>query len=255
MDRRTFLTLTGTGLLTGIAGCSGDASETTTTGGGGEQTTAAATTSSTPSKTETETATETATPTGEAAVTATKEATLQVKEGDYTTKAWAEAELTNKGDAPSGQLQVDVRFYDADDNILSTETGYLATLGPGETWRAFIPLFGGDAKNADHVEAEGKFSKDPPAVRDGVTVAESSLSGGDTDKVVSTGIVENGSDREISYLEAITKFYAGDGVVVNTEFSNIDGLPAGETWKFEHTYLRQYAPAVTDHTVVLNENI
>ncbi|MFC6823791.1 FxLYD domain-containing protein [Halopelagius fulvigenes] len=133
----------------------------------------------------------------------------------------------------------------------NTSTEYCQTVDAGETWRAFVPLLGNDAGNADSVKIEAEFSQDAPSVPDGVTVEESSLSGGDTDEVISTGVAKNGTDSELRYLESISKLYAGD-VLIGTSYTNLTGLPAGETWEFENTLLRRHEPEITKQEIVLS---
>lgn len=252
MQRRTFVTVAAGGLAA-LAGCSGEtqeaapATETDETTPGSEPT---ATDAGSDADTETETESATPTPEGEADVVI-GEPTLEVEEGDYSTDAWAEVDLRNEGSAPSGQVKVDARFYDADGNVIDTSTGYCKTLGAGETWRAFVSLLGSDAENADSVETEAEFSQDAPSVPDGVTVDDSSLSGGDTDEVLSSGIAANDTGGELRYLEGISKLYADD-VLVGTTYTNITELPDGETWQFENTLLRRHEPEITDHELVLS---
>lgn len=263
INRRQYLAIAGSALSIGVAGCSGDSTQTAAGGDTPEDTTEAdsngGSDDATPAntETETETTTETATETeaqGQAEV-AIGERSLETFETSYgSEEAYAVANLTNEGGVASGTIELTARFYNDSDNLIDSSTGYLRTLGAGETWHAFVQLLSMDAEPAS-IEVEAEFGSMPPKTPGDIEVTDSSLSGGDSDTVTSTATIANNTGSEVAYLEGISKFYESDGVVVGTQYKNISELPAGDTWEISNELMRGPEPEITAHEIVATTSL
>ncbi|WP_115864111.1 FxLYD domain-containing protein [Halorussus litoreus] len=264
-SRRKFLlasTATTVGLL---AGCSGseemeetDPTETTTdrsmagTTGGEAATettreptntpTMTPTTTVSPTATATSTAAATSTPTTTATTTAASESTISIEnstlekqESSYRTEAYALGTVVNGGSGVSGQLSLEARFYDDEDNLLDSTTGTLPYLKPGETWVGYLPYLD-DGEAVKSHEIDGEYETEPPKLEvDGVSVADASMSKTEYDATV-TGTVENSLDEDVDYLGALARFWRDD-VILAGGLDNITDVPAGENWSFEASYM------------------
>lgn len=258
VDRRRCLALVGSALTAGIAGCSGDSTQTAAGGDTPENTgTEASDGGSEDTATETPTEAETSTPTetrGQADVVI-GERSLETFETSYgSEEAYAVANLTNEGDAASGRIELTARFYNESDNLIDSSTGYLRTLGAGETWHAFVQLLATDAEPAS-IEVEAEFDGQPPKTPNGVEVTESSLSGGDADTVTSTAVIANNTGSELSYLEGISKFYESEATVIGTQYENITELPAGDNWQVTNELMRGAKPEVVSQEIIATTSL
>ncbi|ELZ35056.1 hypothetical protein C474_00250 [Halogeometricum pallidum JCM 14848] len=239
-----------------MAGCSGGSEEAA--GGdtpvenpgddGGETTATAAAT-----ETETETATSTEAPGKAEVVIASRE--VRTEETDYgTVDAYAVFELVNEGDAPSGPINVELRFYDGSDTILSTRPATARTLGPGETWRGFKKYLDTEGQDVASVRIEAEFASSLTVMED-VEVVESSISREeDSSYLTSTGVLQNNTGGELGYIEAISKFYIEEKVIVGAEYTNELNIPAGERWRFENMFDTSFAPEITNVEILPGDN-
>ena len=50
------------------------------------------------------------------------------------------------------------------------------------------------------------------------------------------GVAENTGNKQLSYVEIDVKFYDEEGALIDTSFTNINDIDAGEKWKFEVMY-------------------
>lgn len=258
MNRRRWLALAGSALTVGVAGCSGNSQEAAggdtpvENPGGDAGSSATATDAST--ETETDTTTETPTePPGEAEVVITSREVQTMTSQFDTEEAVAVFELVNEGDAPSGPVNVDLRFYDDTETILSTRPATARTLGPGETWRGFKQFLGDDPSEVVAVRLEAEYVASL-SVLDNVDVVESSLEKGDGSYITSTGVLENNTGAELGYIEAISKFYIEENVIAGSEYTNELNIPEGERWRFENMFDASFTPEITTADVIPGDN-
>lgn len=254
MKRRQWLALAGSTLTAGVAGCSGDSEEAAggdtpveNPGGGGSEETATATDSGAEPETETATSTEAA---GEAEVVITSRE-VRTEETDYdTVNAYAVFELVNEGDAPSGPINVQLRFYDDSDTILSTRPATARTLGAGETWRGFKKYLDTEGQDVASVRLEAEYASSLTVMED-VEVVESSTSREENSNyLTSTGVLQNNTGAELGYIEAISKFYIEENVIAGAEYTNELNIPSGERWRFENMFDTGFAPEITSVEVI-----
>lgn len=109
----------------------------------------------------------------------------------------------------------------------------------------------GVASGEVSVADQSSFSMEAPS---GVELLDQEIQEGEFD-VSLVGQVENTGD-DLEYLEAVAKFYNGDGNVVATGLDNVRNVGSGETWQFEISYASTdpTAPDVPpDYAVTLSE--
>jgi hypothetical protein len=251
MRRRTYLTTAGI-TLAALAGCTSSEGDTEDVDTPTDDETEAQDDSN-DENTDTETETEeetTEVSSGKAAIEIT-EHELVVNEGDYSTDVYVLATVENTGDAASGQINLTAEWYDDSGNFLDNDDAYLASLGAGETWSARVFYLGSDGGQVADYEFSGEFNTEPPADPDGLELTTSELQVGEDTAVIS-GEVANNRDESVSYVEAVGKFYDGDGVVLKSDMTNVSDLPAGETWSFEVEALGHVRyDAIADHEVII----
>lgn len=161
--------------------------------------------------------------------------TLEKEETSIGTDAYALATIVNTGDSVSGELTVEGRFYDGDDNLLGSTTATLPYLNPGETWVSHVPYLD-DGEAVKGHEVDGEYGREPPRLEiDGLTVSDTSLSKDSVSAAVS-GTIENELEDDANYLGARARFWQDD-VILGGGLDNITDVPAGEDWSFEATYM------------------
>lgn len=156
---------------------------------------------------------------------------LIVEEDDITDEVYVEAILENVGDSPSGQVDLEVDWYDDEGNYLEDNREWLYTFPPGETWEARIYALGGAAEIADYeLETDSDETVDV-LDPDGLSAVDSEMQVGDR-AVEIAGEIENETGEEAGYIQAIATIYDED-VVLADDRTNVTDVPAGETWAFE----------------------
>ena len=238
MRRRNYLAT----LTAALAGCSTsesgtpnyDSSAKTTTDGSSGATDAGSTDGGR-SATETETATETAT--GSATVVSQK---FVSKETDIGTTKAMTGEVKNEGDGRLSYVEVTATFENADGDVLETSMTNVLDLGPGETWEVWVEYPGdGSSAASGSIEvsdaSQWTSSKKPESVELGSH--ELVRPDGQFSSPYVTGEAENTGEEALDYLEARVKFYAKNGNVLYSTFTNVTGLGAGQTWQFKLEFL------------------
>lgn len=259
MDRRAYLRALAAAGSLGLAGCSsdGDTVPVDTTAGGDdpEPTVPTAATSS-----------ETATPSPERRTASTVEdgeATvvlhgreLVVDDAGYATRVYVDVTVENRGDTASGRVTLTARWYDGDGDRLDDTTGWIATLGAGETWAARVEAPSVDPGAVADVEVSGEYAATPPSVPDGIGLESSNLVAWGDDVHVE-GTVVNSTGATVSPVEALAKFYAEDGTMLGTNYTDVAAVAAGETWAFSVEWLGVggRATRITGHEVVLDDAV
>lgn len=158
---------------------------------------------------------------------------LVVEEGEFSTDVYVEALIENSGDAPSGNIELQADWYNADGNYLDNSRNWLVSLGAGESWEARIYHLGSNSETVDDYELEGEFTEEPAAINPaGLELLDSEMQVGENEVVV-TGEIENTSGEIQNYVAATAKIYDEDGLVLGDNFTNVSDLRAGETWAFE----------------------
>lgn len=164
---------------------------------------------------------------------------LVVDEGEYITDVYVEALIENTGAAPSGNIELQADWYNADGDYLGNDTGWLISLGPDESWEARVYYLGSNADQVDDYEFGGDFDETPA----GADPSSLELLGSEMqvseDDVVVTGEIENISEETEEYVAAVAKIYDEDGLVLGDNFTNVTELRGGETWAFEVSWLGQ----------------
>ena len=176
-------------------------------------------------------------------------------EENFTTDTFVEATVENAGGAPSGRIDIEVGWYDADDNYLGDDRASLQTLGPGETWAAQVRHLGGDDDTIADYELEVEVDDDPPTAADDLVLEESEMRTTE-DEVEIEGIIANETGDEVSYIEVIALIYDENCVVLGDEWTNETDVPAGESWAFDMTWLdRRRAEAAAAHRIVVTDSV
>ncbi|ADJ16678.1 hypothetical protein C497_06094 [Halalkalicoccus jeotgali B3] len=158
---------------------------------------------------------------------------LIVDEGDYITDVYVEALIENTGDAPSGNIELQADWYNADGNYLDNDIGWLISLAPGESWEARVYYLGSNPEEVEDYEFEGEFDEELTNPNpDGLELLGSEMEVGEDEAVV-TGEIENTSDETEDYVAAVAKIYDEEGVVLGDNYTNVTELRGGETWSFE----------------------
>lgn len=192
------------------------------------------TATTTATSTSTTTSTTTSTPASEANVSI-ESSKLEKKETSYDTEAYILATIVNKGNSISGELMIEGRFYDTDDNLLDSTTETLPYLKPGEKWVSYVPYLDDGEKVKSH-KIDGEYEEEPPRLEvEGLSVTDTNMSKGSYDAKV-TGTIENSLQEDADYLGALARFWRDD-VILSGGLDNITDVPAGENWSFEASYM------------------
>lgn len=212
MRRREYLGLLGASTLSFVAGCNSGGSQTTT-----ERPVITATTADTVESNPTTKRT-TTNPT-----TTTQQASIQISDVGYVMSnsvttyqdnqiPWAWVDVDNTTQTPYGYAQLEIRFRDADDNLLeSRNAGYTDYIPPKTTWRYYQRYYTETPEKVDSVEA--RIVQNQPEVRG--TAIDGELLNSNMDVDPEGGVdfdaeVDVG-DSEADRIEAIVLFYDGAG--------------------------------------------
>lgn len=260
MERRRFIGLLGASFLAGCSeeNTSGNQNTPTEPPTSSESTDASTPTStptetSTPTDTPTESETSTPTPAPEPALELTDHE-MVTYEGEYSDDIYVRAWIDNNGDAPSGLVQPEAVFYDADGNELDASSTSIIGLPAGDTWEAFIWYLGDGAPSDYEVDYSHDSSSIPEYGVPGAELVESSLD--TTGTVTVTGSIRNTTDSTIDYVQVSPHFYAQNGNLIWIGLGNVTDLAGGETWEFSVDFLFD-TPAIedriSDHTVRIQD--
>lgn len=238
MRRRAFLTVVGGVAIAGCTGGETDEAEDTTDDTAGEETT--------DNGTEDENGGE-----GEPNLEIV-EHELVVEEGSITTDVYVDATVENTGDMPTGTIELTADWYDDDGNYLDNDSGYLESLGPGETWDAQVRHLGSDSEAVADYELDGEYETEPPEFDpEGLELLDSEMEIGEDDVLI-RGEIENDTGDEVSYIQVIGKLYGEDDLVLSEEWTNVTDVPAGEAWSFELNWLQYDDPAeIEDYEILV----
>lgn len=207
----------------------------------------------TETETETPTETETETPAGSPDV-AVAQSELVVDDSGAFRTVYVAATLTNEGDGDTGQITLQVDWYDADGNFLDNSTAYLQHLAAGETWLARVTALGNEDQIEDF-ELTTEVEEEPPQQPTGAELLDSEMQIGE-DTVTITGHVENQREETMGYLEAIGKLYDAEDNVLSSEWTNQADVPPGTTWEFTIEWIVvDRIDAVASHQVVLDATL
>jgi hypothetical protein len=279
MRRRKYLALGGVVALGGLAGCSGGSESnggsggtgttaTSTTGGQETTETTTRTTTTTGEPTDTQTATSTPTQTRTSTPTQTTTATpagggtgsldvveseLVIDEGQYTTDIAMTGLLENTGSGTLRVPELDIRFYDDSDSVLSSTTSTIAFLAPGDRW---------DVRESyleDTTPARGEINvastevfQTQLGIPSPLELTEQNLETGTEPTISAT--LRNTSDDSID-ASAFAVFYAENSVALADSLDTLSGLAGGESWAVTLDPLivgDERAQRVTDSTLYAN---
>jgi hypothetical protein len=279
MRRRKYLALGGVVALGGLAGCSGGSESnggsggtgttaTSTTGGQETTETTTRTTTTTGEPTDTQTATSTPTQTRTSTPTQTTTATpagggtgsldvveseLVIDEGQYTTDIAMTGLLENTGSGTLRVPELDIRFYDDSDSVLSSTTSTIAFLAPGDRW---------DVRESyleDTTPARGEINvastevfQTQLGIPSPLELTEQNLETGTEPTISAT--LRNTSDDSID-VSAFAVFYAENSVALADSLDTLSGLAGGESWAVTLDPLivgDERAQRVTDSTLYAN---
>jgi len=279
MRRRKYLALGGVMALGGLAGCSGGSESnggsggtgttaTSTTGGQETTETTTRTTTTTGEPTDTQTATSTPTQTRTSTPTQTTTATpagggtgsldvveseLVIDEGQYTTDIAMTGLLENTGSGTLRVPELDIRFYDDSDSVLSSTTSTIAFLAPGDRW---------DVRESyleDTTPARGEINvastevfQTQLGIPSPLELTEQNLETGIEPTISAT--LRNTSDDSID-ASAFAVFYAENSVALADSLDTLSGLAGGESWAVTLDPLivgDERAQRVTDSTLYAN---
>jgi hypothetical protein len=279
MRRRKYLALGGVVALGGLAGCSGGSESnggsggtgttaTSTTGGQETTETTTRTTTTTGEPTDTQTATSTPTQTRTSTPTQTTTATpagggtgsldvveseLVIDEGQYTTDIAMTGLLENTGSGTLRVPELDIRFYDDSDSVLSSTTSTIAFLAPGDRWdvRASYLEDTTPARGEINVASTEVFQTQL-GIPSPLELTEQNLETGTEPTISAT--LRNTSDDSID-ASAFAVFYAENSVALADSLDTLSGLAGGESWAVTLDPLivgDERAQRVTDSTLYAN---
>ncbi len=234
MRRRHYLAATTSGLSLALAGCTGQIQDAGTTNSDAETGTSVNSGAPTAEQQGQETTRE---PVGGPNVTI-GESTIRTDDSGYQTEKYVDVTVFNDGDVPSGQVELTVRWYDDNGDLLDDSRQFLPTLGAGETWLARVRALTTEPAEIADYEVDGQYETQPPQAPENVELLESDFEVGGDGGVTVTGRAENNTGGELSYLEAVGKLYDADGRVLAGEFTNETEIPAGETWRFNVEWIQ-----------------
>lgn len=279
MRRRKYLALGGVVALGGLAGCSGGSESnggsggtgttaTSTTGGQETTETTTRTTTTTGEPTDTQTATSTPTQTRTSTPTQTTTATpagggtgsldvveseLVIDEGQYTTDIAMTGLLENTGSGTLRVPELDIRFYDDSDSVLSSTTSTIAFLAPGDRWGVR------ESYLEDTTPARGEINvastevfQTQLGIPSPLELTEQNLETGTEPTISAT--LRNTSDDSID-VSAFAVFYAENSVALADSLDTLSGLAGGESWAVTLDPVivgDERAQRVTDSTLYAN---
>ncbi|WP_435066011.1 FxLYD domain-containing protein [Halobaculum sp. EA56] len=181
------------------------------------------------------------------------EGTFGFADFGYAEYPYYEAELTNRGDAPSGIVEFVVDWFDENGGYVDDTTEELVSLSPGETWvaRSYNVLNDEEVASA---EGSGTYGYELPAWPDGLEVVSSELlSGEENVKVRAT--VRNDTGRTVDYVAFYGKLYDVEMRVLGQVWTNETDLTDGSSWRAEREWDdRVRSGLVESHDVVLEGN-
>ena len=239
MRRRAFLAVVGGVAITGCAGDETEEADDTTNGGDDD------------SGTSGDEGTEDDTETGGEPNVEIVDHELIVEEGDFSTEVYVDATVENTGDIPSGTIELMADWHDEDGNYLDNDSGYLQSLGAGETWNAQVRYLGSGSEAVADYEFDGEYETEPPEFNpDGLELLDSEMETGE-DNVLIQGEIANETGDEASYIQVIGKLYGDDDLVLSDEWTNVTDVPADETWSFDLEWIQYDEPEeITDYEIL-----
>lgn len=211
MRRREYLGLVGASSLPLLAGCSSGDSQPTTELPVFTATSSSGNAQSTPTKT---TQTTTQSP---------QEASIEFVNTDYILAnsvvsnqeiPWGIVDVENTTQNPHGMAQLEIRFYDADDNLLEARsTAYINFIPAGTTWRHYTRYYTETPENVDSVEA--RIVENQPQVTGSTIEGELLNSNLDVDPEAGIDFVAEVDigDTDIDRIVAIGLFYDDAGLL------------------------------------------
>src|SRR5699024_7630487 len=138
--------------------------------------------------------------------------------------------------APSylSTIELQAQFNNDNGDILTTGSAYFQGLEKGKTWNFYVPSLASQTPADGEVKVASATAGSPPS-DPGAKVVESSLNepADEFSGPTVTGRAKNTSGSALPYLEARIHFLADDGTALESDFTNITNLPAGETWSFK----------------------
>jgi len=254
MNRRQYLTTVALGMAA-LAGC------TSNQGGGGgssEDTVVSTQPQSGSSSTRTE---ETAEPTTETAEQPVVEAVvdstaLRELPEDLPPTLAATGEVSNTGQVYLNAVSAVAKFYDADDQLLTTGTVGVRALAPGESWEPWVQ-YHGDREQVDSFELA--ITQALPFNRtvnpSGFAITNSSLEvPAESGSPRVTGTAKRSGDGDPAAILVFPKVYADNGNVLGSGVRSLQQVAAGETIEFDigiHLWNPEWGSRLTGHDVVL----
>ncbi|WP_254769393.1 FxLYD domain-containing protein [Salinilacihabitans rarus] len=183
---------------------------------------------------------------------------MVLEEGDFLDDVYVAATVENSGDERSGQIELQVDWYDEEGNYLDNDTGRLRSLPAGGTWTSRTYALTVDAEDVDDYEIEGEYGDDPRTGAEGLTLVDSSMVV-QGDELEIEGQVENETDEDEDYVEVVATVYDGEGRVMGDEWTNVTDLRAGETWAFQFEHfgpdIRNRVEEAADHEVFVTDSV
>jgi hypothetical protein len=182
-----------------------------------------------------------------------------VNEREFTTGVYVDALIENRGNAPSGPVELTAQWYDSDGNYRGNDSTYLRALRADETWAARVSYLGSEADVLHAYDFDGEYETNPPSFDpEGLELVDHTMEvieGEGSNEVRITGRVANNRDSTVDYLEAIGAVYNADGYVLGDEWTNVTDIPVGETWAFEIRWSeRDRTTEATDHVVSITDS-
>lgn len=169
---------------------------------------------------------------------------------------YVEPTVHNAGDGATGDVDVNVDWYDENGDYLGDSSEGVVTLAAGETWRPRIPAGSVDDELVADCDLSLEVDSDAPRDPADIEIVESDLVIADDGDLTVVGRAANETGDDVSYIEAYAKLYDAEGHVLASEWTNESDVPAGSTWRFDlEFYFFERGDAVEDYEVGVDPDL
>jgi len=135
----------------------------------------------------------------------------------------------NAGASEVAELEVRVKFYDAEGNLVDSSADYIQYVGSNETCKFCVRGLHAESYEIAIFQTrsreEGKISSD-------LQIVSHSISHDEYGNSIVEGVAKNTGASEVAELKIRVKFYDAEGNLVDSSADYIQYVGAGETCKF-----------------------
>jgi len=163
------------------------------------------------------------------------DAELATREVGNSTELAVTGQVENTGTARLASVTATGKFYNGNDQLLTTAAWHIRDFAPGEIWEPWLAYRGDGEVDWAEIAVTQSVAYGREVSPDGLKLADSDLQiPADTysaPRVV--GEVANHSGESVAYLDARPKIYANNGSLLATGIKSVQNLGAGDTWQFD----------------------